>query len=216
MEFHERVLLENRAWVEEMSRRDPEVFTRLNRGQAPEALWIGCSDSRVPAEQICNAGPGELFIHRNVANVVRSDEAGFMAVLQYAVAALQVKHIVVCGHHGCGGVKAAMADAASGLEHVDSHLAGVRDTCRSGQDELAAITDERQRVDRLVELNVIAQVRALGEMFVVREAACPPQLHGMVYALESGLLREIVRWERGAGAPLFPEAAEQPSAVATA
>lgn len=191
MEFRERLLLENRAWADEMHARDPEYFARLSHGQAPDALWIGCSDSRVPPEQLCNAAPGDLFIHRNVANLVADDEAGFLSVLEYAVHVLAVPHIVVCGHYGCGGVAAACSDEPVPLAHVDTHiepLKALRDRHRA---DLEAIDSASARVDHLVELNVRAQVDRLADLAAIRSAAHPPELHGLVYATDRGLLHSV-------------------------
>lgn len=197
MRFVERLLLENQAWASEIKHRDPNMFDRLSAGQSPEVLWIGCSDSRVPAEQLCNTSPGEMFIHRNVANRVCPNETGFMSVLEYAVAVLKVRHIIVCGHHRCGGIKAAMTDENTGLSHLDHHLDGIRDVRRRHADELADITDDAERLDRLVAFNVADQIRTLSELPLIQKHWSLnqlPTIHGMVYALETGRLREIQRW----------------------
>lgn len=197
MRFVERLLLENQAWAGEVKHRDPHMFDRLSAGQSPEVLWIGCSDSRVPAEQLCNTSPGEMFIHRNVANRVCPNEAGFMSVLEYAVAVLKVRHIIVCGHHRCGGVQAAMTDENTGFSHLDNHLDGIRDIRRRHANELAEMNNDAERLDRMVALNVIDQVTALGELPLIKAQWSRrqyPTIHGMVYALETGRLREIKRW----------------------
>ncbi|WP_438765522.1 carbonic anhydrase [Kushneria sp. TE3] len=198
MRFVERLLLENQAWADEIKHRDPGMFDRLSTGQSPEVLWIGCSDSRVPAEQLCNTSPGEMFIHRNVANRVCPNETGFMSVLEYAVAVLKVRHIVVCGHHRCGGIQAAMTDENTGLSHLDDHLDGIRELRRRHADVLSEIPDDAGRLDRLVAFNVADQVRVLSEMPLIQAQWSRhqgPTIHGMVYALETGRLREIQRWE---------------------
>lgn len=198
MRFVDRLLLENQAWASEIEHRDPGMFDRLIAGQSPEVLWIGCSDSRVPAEQLCNTAPGEMFIHRNVANRVCLHESSFMSVLEYALCVLKVRHIVVCGHHRCGGIRAAMTDENTGLSHLEEHLEAIRDVRRQHLDELTRIADETARLDRLVELNVIDQVRSLSEMPLIQTLWSRderPTIHGMVYALENGRLREIQRWE---------------------
>ncbi|WP_106476792.1 carbonic anhydrase [Phytohalomonas tamaricis] len=198
MKFYERILLENQAWAHEMCLREPGYFQRLSIKQTPDVLWIGCSDSRVPAEQICNAQPGDLFIYRNVANMVCLQESSFMSVLEYAVTELRVNHIIVCGHHQCGGIKAALTSDECGLPHLDYHLVNVRETRNRHAQELAALADELSRINRLVELNVCDQIECLAGMPIIQEAWMAhrsPSLHGMVYALEEGLLREIVRRE---------------------
>ncbi len=198
MRFVERLLLENQAWAGEIKNRDPNMFERLRAGQSPEVLWIGCSDSRVPAEQLCNTSPGEMFIHRNVANRVCAHETGFMSVLEYAVAVLKVNHIIVCGHHCCGGVRAAMTDENTGLSHLDDHLEAIRSVRRRHADELEGITDDNERLDRLVAFNVADQIETLSNLPLIQahwSRHQRPTIHGMVYALETGRLREIQRWE---------------------
>lgn len=197
MRFVERLLLENQAWASEIKHRDPNMFDRLSAGQSPEVLWIGCSDSRVPAEQLCNTSPGEMFIHRNVANRVCPDETGFMSVLEYAIAVLKVRHIVVCGHHRCGGIQAAMTDENTGLSHLDHHLEGIREVRRRHAAELENIADESERLDKLVAFNVIDQIETLSRLPIIQSHWLNhrrPVIHGMVYALETGRLREIQRW----------------------
>ncbi|SFC52141.1 carbonic anhydrase [Kushneria avicenniae] len=198
MRFVERLLLENQAWASEISHRSPEIFDRLKSGQSPDVLWIGCSDSRVPAEQLCNAAPGEMFIHRNVANRVCPHEDGFMSVLEFAVAVLKVNHIVVCGHHCCGGVKAAMTDENTGLGHLDHHLEAIRQVRRENAETLESIRDEGERLNHLVALNVMEQVRMLSELTLIKDQWSErrrPSIHGMIYALETGRLQEIHRWD---------------------
>lgn len=191
MNYIDRLLLENRAWVNETQARDPEFYARLGEGQAPDALWIGCSDSRVPPEQLCNATPGQLFIYRNVANVACIDEPGFLSVLEYAVKVLKVPHIVVCGHHGCGGVGAACSSEPVPLEHVREHLDSLVDLRQKNDAELAKIKDEQARVNHLVELNVCDQIERLSGLPLLREADKPPQLHGLVYVTAEGLLHSV-------------------------
>ncbi len=193
MQFCDRLLLENRAWADEMRGRDPDYFSRLQHGQAPEALWIGCSDSRVPPEQLCNATAGELFIHRNVANLVASEDLGFMSVLEYAVVQLAVPNIVVCGHHGCGGVGAACSSEKTPLMHVEKHIEPLRALYRRHGESLAAIESSQARVDKLVELNVVAQIDQLAALSVVRNAPQPPTLYGLVYAFGTGELAFLSR-----------------------
>jgi carbonic anhydrase len=175
-----------------MTRQDPEFFTRLTRQQVPEYLWVGCSDSRVPANEIVGLPPGELFVHRNVANVVLHADANCLSCMQYAVDVLKVKHIIVCGHYGCGGVLAALRDDRLGLS--DNWLRHLQDVRWKHRDELDALASERERHHRLCELNVIEQVVNVSHTTVVREAWAreqPLAVHGMVYALGDGLLRDL-------------------------
>ncbi|WP_064121403.1 carbonic anhydrase [Halotalea alkalilenta] len=198
MDFIDRLLLENRAWAQENRAYDPELFERLSAGQSPRVLWIGCADSRVPAEQICNAEPGELFVHRNIANVVAEGDSS-RSVLEYAIEVLQVEHIVVCGHHRCGGIQAALSPEETGLPHVDRHLEPIRQLRDAHVDTLHPLA-ERDRVTTLSELNVRAQIELLARLPLIKKAheeKRGPTLHGMMYALESGQLRELVRWPPG-------------------
>jgi carbonic anhydrase len=182
----------NRAWAERIEKEQPGFFEQLSRQQTPEYLWIGCADSRVPANQIINLPPGEVFVHRNIANVVVHTDLNCLSVIQYAVAVLKVKHIIVCGHYGCGGVKASMDDASHGL--IDNWLRHIRDVYRHHQDALDAIADPEQRADRLCELNVIEQVANVCNTTMVRDAWASGQelaVHGWIYRLEDGLLRDL-------------------------
>ncbi len=182
----------NRTWAAERTRQDPGFFRRLSRRQAPEYLWIGCSDSRVPATQIVDLLPGDLFVHRNVANVVARADLNGLSAIQYAVEALQVGHIIVCGHYGCGGVLAALRDDASGP--VDDWLRHVRDVRRKHRAQLDALDTEAHRHTRLCELNVIEQVVNVGRMPIVQEAWARGQalaVHGWIYDLRDGLLRDL-------------------------
>jgi carbonic anhydrase len=193
----ERILLENKSWVQEKLSQDPGYFQRFAPGQSPEFLWIGCSDSRIPPNEITVTSAGELFIHRNIANLVIADDLNVQSVLQYAVLVLQVPHVIVCGHHGCGGVRAAMSRETSGP--LDTWLDNIRAVGERHADELAAITDEGERWDRLVELNVRAQIEQLANSAVIRTAWARgprPCLHGWVYGLDDGVLRELVTVER--------------------
>jgi carbonic anhydrase len=192
MESLTKLLASNRAWADNRTRRDPEFFTRLESQQAPEYLWIGCSDSRVPANEIVGLAPGELFVHRNVANVVVHTDVNCLSVLQYAVDVLKVKHVIVCGHYGCGGVRAAMDGTAHGL--IDNWLRHVEDVQRTYQPELDTIQDTHRRIDRLCELNVIEQVRNIARTTVVQDAwrrRQPLELHGWIYGLKDGLLQDL-------------------------
>jgi carbonic anhydrase len=182
----------NRAWAAEMARREPEFFTRLARQQAPEYLWIGCADSRVPANQIVGRLPGELFVHRNVANVVVHTDLNCLSVLQYAVEVLRVKHVIVCGHYGCGGVLAALRDAKLGL--IDNWLRHVQDVRSKHRTRLRELPDEVRQHDRLCELNVVEQVVNVCQTTVVRDAWRRGQsvaVHGWIYGLSDGLLRDL-------------------------
>ncbi len=182
----------NRAWAAEVVRQDPDFFTRLANQQAPQFLWIGCSDSRVPANQIVGLAPGEMFVHRNVANVVVHADLNCLSAIQFAVEVVGVRHIIVCGHYGCGGVLAALRDEKLGL--VDNWLRHVQDVRSKYQSELDALTTETDRHRRLCELNVIEQVMNVSRTTVVRDAWARGQsltVHGWVYDLLDGLLRDL-------------------------
>jgi carbonic anhydrase len=187
-----RLLDNNRGWAAARIQHDPTFFTRLEKQQAPEFLWIGCSDSRVPANEIVGLDPGELFVHRNVANVVVHTDLNCLSVLQFAVDVLQVKHVIVCGHYGCGGVRAAMDRQSHGL--IDNWLRHVQDVQRDHQKELRVIDSDDARVDRLCELNVVEQVRNIGRTTIVQDAwrrGHAMQLHGWIYGLKDGIIRDL-------------------------
>ena len=182
----------NRRWSERRRADDPGFFERLSRQQAPEYLWIGCSDSRVPANEIVAMDPGELFVHRNVANVVVHSDLNCLSVMQFAVDVLKVKHIIVCGHYGCGGVAAAYRGARFGL--IDNWLRHVQDVRDKHTALLATAADERAAIERLCELNVVEQVINVCETTVVRDAwerGQPVTVHGWIYGLKDGLLRQL-------------------------
>ncbi len=182
----------NRAWAAEMTRQDPAFFTRLSGQQAPQYLWIGCSDSRVPANQIVGLPPGEMFVHRNIANVVVHSDLNCLSVMQFAVEYLRVQHIIVCGHYGCGGVTAALRGDKLGV--VDNWLRHVQDVRWKHNHELDALPDYEARRRRLCELNVVEQVVNAAQTTVVRDAWARGQslsVHGWVYGLEDGLLRDL-------------------------
>jgi carbonic anhydrase len=182
----------NRSWADELTRGDPKYFERLAGQQAPEYLWIGCSDSRVPANQIVGLAPGELFVHRNVSNVVVHTDLNCLSVLQFAVDVLHVKHVIVCGHYGCGGVLAALRGEKLGL--IDNWLRHVQDVGAKHRGELQPLAGERERFARLCELNVIEQVRNVGDTTVVRDAWRRGQelaVHGWIYDVRDGLLRDL-------------------------
>jgi carbonic anhydrase len=182
----------NRAWAGEMTRQDPDFFQRLSGQQAPEYLWIGCSDSRVPANQIVGLLPGEMFVHRNVANVVVHSDLNCLSTIQFAVEVLRVRHIIVCGHYGCSGVLASLRDERLGL--IDNWLRHVQDVRRKHQAELDALATDAQRQRRLCELNVIEGVLNVSHTTVVRDAWAagqPLTVHGWIYDLQDGLLRDL-------------------------
>lgn len=189
---HDRIFENNKKWAEQKQKSDPEYFTRLASGQTPEYLWIGCSDSRIPAEQITGLEPGETFVHRNIANLVVNTDLNVMSVINYAVRHLGVKHIVVCGHYGCGGVKAAMTPKDLGL--LNPWLRNIRDVYRLHEDELDAIPDENKRYDRLVELNVLEQCRNIIKTAAVQQSFAKnefPVVHGWVFNFHDGLLKDL-------------------------
>ncbi|HET9714019.1 MAG TPA: carbonate dehydratase [Pyrinomonadaceae bacterium] len=186
-----RLLDQNKAWAERIKKNEPEFFQTLAKQQSPTFLWIGCSDSRVPATQLVGTMPGEMFVHRNVANVVVHTDFNCLSVMQYAVDVLKVGHIIVCGLHGCGGVKAAMQNAQLGL--IDNWLRHVQDVV-SKHEEVLSTLDEDKRLDRLCELNVIEQVLSVGRTTIVQSAWQRGQelvVHGWIYGLEDGLLRDL-------------------------
>ncbi len=192
MSFLDELFANNRAWARDITSRDPEFFRKLSRQQAPEYLWIGCADSRVPANEIVGLLPGELFVHRNVANVVSHTDLSCLSVLQYAVEVLKVKHIIVCGHYGCGGVKAAMEDKSLGL--IDNWLRSIRGLYERNRETLAELDSEVARVDRMCELNVMAQVVNVAKTTVVEGAWARGQeltVHGWIYGIKDGMLREL-------------------------
>ncbi|HLK80650.1 MAG TPA: carbonic anhydrase [Xanthobacteraceae bacterium] len=182
----------NRAWAARMLSRDPDFFARLERQQTPEYLWIGCSDSRVPATQIVDLDPGQIFVHRNVANLAPPQDANYLSVLQFAVDVLKVKHIIVVGHYGCGGVSAAVDGKRRGL--VDHWLHPIREVRHEHVHELDAIADATARLDRLCELNVIRQVRNVASDIIVQSAWADAQslaVHGWIYSLANGFVTDL-------------------------
>ncbi|MBI4751697.1 MAG: carbonic anhydrase [Acidobacteria bacterium] len=192
MEEYKKLLLANKAWVKEKLDLRPDYFLRLKDEQKPEYLWIGCSDSRVPAEDITGTGPGDLFVHRNVANLVVHSDLNLLSVLQYAVDVLKVKHVIICGHYGCGGVKSAMSHQNLGL--INTWLHNIKDVYHLYRDELNALPTKDQRWRRLVELNVEEQVRNLVRTSIIQMAWKTdqrPYLHGWVYDLHTGYLQEL-------------------------
>lgn len=192
MDSLKQLFQNNRGWVKAITAEDPGFFEQLARQQKPEYLWIGCSDSRVPANEIVGLLPGELFVHRNIANVVVHTDLNCQSVLQYAVDVLQVKHIIVCGHYGCGGVAAAMGDTQFGL--IDNWLRNIKDVYNQNSDELNAIESDVQRVNRLCELNVLAQLYNTCHTTIVQNAWSRGQqldVHGWIYSIADGLLKDL-------------------------
>ena len=192
MRFLKNLFDQNRTWAETIRSRDPEFFTKLSRQQSPEYLWIGCSDSRVPANQIVGLLPGEIFVHRNVANVVVHTDLNCLSVLQYAVDVLHVKHVIVCGHYGCGGVQAALRNDRLGL--IDNWLRHVQDVRQKHATRLAAMANEAAQSERLCELNVIEQAVNVCQTTVVQEAWARGQrlaVHGWIYGLQNGYLKDL-------------------------
>ena len=190
--LYQKLINGNKKYAMEKRFDDPEYFKTLSLGQKPDYLWIGCSDSRVPANEVTGTQSGEIFVHRNIANVVIHTDFNVMSVLDYAVNVLKVKHIIVCGHYGCGGVRAALTINMYGF--VDSWLRHIKDVYHLHQSELNAITDEDKRADRLTELNVIEQVRNLAQTKIVQNAwhnKQALQLHAWVYGLNNGLITEL-------------------------
>lgn len=189
------LLQHNKQWSAQIKEKDPAFFERLSGKQTPEFLWIGCSDSRVPAEIIVSAEPGDMFIHRNIANQVIHTDFNCLSVLQYAVSVLNIKHIIVCGHYGCGGVMAALNTQRSDLVITNKWLMHIKNTYRLYQKEIDALATESERVDRLVELNVIEQIHALSHTSIVQDAwrnHQRPTLHGWVYGLNDGLINPLI------------------------
>lgn len=181
----------NRAWAEEQTKKDPEFFSRLSNQQSPDYLWIGCSDSRVPANQIINLQPGEVFVHRNIANVVVHTDLNCLSVIQFAVEVLKVSHIIVCGHYGCGGILSSQENRSHGL--IDNWLEHIRDVARFYRDELNKLTDQ-EKYRRLTELNVIEQVRNVCTTTTVQNTwreARTLAVHGWIYDIEDGILRDL-------------------------
>lgn len=191
-ESYKRLIDGNRHFSLSKKIEDPEYFKKLSLGQKPEYLWIGCSDSRVPANEVTSTESGEMFVHRNIANVIVHTDLNLMSVVEYAVNILEVKHVIICGHYGCGGIRAAMTHKSFGL--VDKWLRNIKDVYFKHQPELEKIIDLDKRADRLTELNVIEQVRNLAKTKIVQRAwynKKPLEIHGWVYGLNSGLITEL-------------------------
>lgn len=190
-ESYQKLIEGNRRFAMTKKFEDPLYFKKLSLGQKPDYLWIGCSDSRVPANEVTNTDAGEIFVHRNIANLVVHTDMNLLSVLEYAVKFLGVKHVIVCGHYGCGGVKAAMTNERHGF--VDNWLRNIKDVYNKNTVELEAIADMDKRTDRLTELNVIEQVRNLSKTTIVQEAwkSRELHLHGWVYGINSGLITDL-------------------------
>ena len=189
----ENLLLANKAWAEDRIEDNPDYFKKLAALQTPEYLWIGCSDSRVPANEVTGTAPGEIFVHRNIANMVVHTDINLLSVLTYAVDVLEVKHIIVCGHYGCSGVKAAMGNDY--LPLINNWLRNIKDVYKTNRAELQAIQNEDQQFDRLVELNVLEQVHHLAETNIVQGAWKKremPLIHGWVYGLNNGIINPLI------------------------
>jgi len=190
--FYNNIIKNNKSWVEDKLKLEPDYFTKLENSQHPSILWIGCADSRVPANQIIGANPGEVFVHRNIANMVLHTDMSMLSVLDYAVNQLKIRHIIVCGHYGCGGVKAAMGNQPLGL--IDNWIRHIKDVYRFHSVELDSIRNEETRYKRFVELNVIEQVNDLAKTSIVQEAwkkDQPLSIHGWVYGVGSGVIKDL-------------------------
>jgi len=199
MKPYEQLLHENKSWAAEILKADPEYFKKLSELQIPEYLWIGCSDSRVPANQITGTNPGEIFVHRNVANLVINTDVNVLSVLDYAVNHLKVKHVIVCGHYGCGGIKAAIA-RQDFKPVLNMWLRNIKDVYRIHRSELDLIFDEEKKADRLVELNVMEQVFNLAKTSIIQRAwknDQRPDLHGWVYGLKDGIIKPVFEMKAG-------------------
>lgn len=189
---YEKLLLENKAWAKEQTQLDPEFFNRLAHIQTPDFLWIGCSDSRVPADKITGTQPGEIFVHRNIANLVVNTDINLLSVLEYAVDVLKVKHVIVCGHYGCGGVKAALGHSSLGI--INKWLRNIKDVYRLHRDEIDSLQNEELKTNKLVELNVEEQIMNLAKTSIIQRAwknEQRPHLHGWVYGLNDGIIKPV-------------------------
>lgn len=192
IDFYQKILENNKQWVEDQLALDENYFKDLSKGQSPPLLWIGCSDSRVPANEIIGAKPGEVFVHRNIANMVIHSDMNMLSVLDYAVNVLKVQHVIVCGHYGCGGVKAAMTNSSIGI--IDNWIRHIKDVYRLNKKELNDIHDEEKRFNRFVEINVKEQVSDLAKTSIVQNAWKEGQqltVHGWVYGLNSGYVTDL-------------------------
>ena len=192
VKFYNQLLANNKKWVQKQLDENPDFFNELAKGQQPPLLWIGCADSRVPANEIIGAKPGEVFVHRNIANMVVHSDMNMLSVLDYAVNALKVRHVIVCGHYGCGGVKAAMGNQSIGI--IDNWVRHIKDVYRFHKEELDAIVDENEKFNAFVEFNVKEQVLDLAKTSIVQAAwknNQPLYLHGWVYGIDSGIVKDL-------------------------
>jgi carbonic anhydrase len=212
MQTFEKLLLENKAWAHDQVTNDPALFERLMEVQKPEVLWIGCSDSRVPSEIIVNAQPGEIFVHRNIANQVITTDFNSLSVLQYAVDVLKVSHVIVCGHYNCGGIRASLKKQSHGLLMVNKWLKHIKDVYRLHERELSSLPSDIDRVNRLVELNIIEQIYNLAHTSIIQSAwkqERRPTLHGLVYGLNDGVIKELINLPPGSQiSPIYQYADE--------
>lgn len=194
MNAYEKLLLQNKAWSEEKIQTDKDFFKRLANQQKPKFLWIGCSDSRVPANEITGTDPGEVFVHRNIANMVVHTDLNLLSILQYAVEVLKIEHVIICGHYGCGGVEAAISHHSYGL--INKWLRNIKEVYKLYQEEIDAISDHKAQVNRLVELNVIEQCQDLIKTSIIQKAwkeRKTPHVYGWAYGLEDGKVKELVK-----------------------
>ena len=193
MDLIDRIFLQNKAWATEKAHDQPEYFEKLSAGQKPDFFWIGCADSRVPANDITNTVAGQVFAHRNIANLVVDNDISLLASLQYAVETLKVRHIIVCGHYGCGGVKTALSSTP--MDNVNTWVKNIKEVYQDNKSLIDSASDEEAKTDALVEANVIAQVNNLKKTDILKKAwqnGNLPYLHGWVYSLKSGLLKNLV------------------------
>ena len=192
IESYQKLLLQNKAWVKQKNLDDQDFFSDLSKIQKPDFFWIGCSDSRVPANEITGTDPGEIFVHRNIANMVVHTDMNMLSALDYAINVLEVKHVIVCGHYGCGGVRAALSKKQYGL--IDNWIRHIKDVHHTHHDEIEAIDNPHEKEKRFIELNVVEQVNALSKTSIVQNAwrqRQSPFIHGWVYDLETGYIKDL-------------------------
>jgi carbonic anhydrase len=195
---YEKLLTANKKWAKEQLKSEPDFFTKLLNQQAPEFLWIGCSDSRVPADRITGTQPGQIFVHRNIANLVVNTDINMLSVLQYAVEVLKIKHVIVCGHYGCGGIRAAMSQHHFGI--INHWLKNIKDVYRMHRTEIDVLPTEDMRANKLTDLNVTEQIFNLAKTSIIQKAWKEnnrPHLHGWVYGLSDGIIKPVCEMEPG-------------------